>query len=67
MKLPMREKYLDEMTGGAWFIFGQHSDGSVDIVDLNRGIIEFLPRDIAEQVCELQNEFYKRLAVLLCT
>jgi hypothetical protein len=63
----MREKYLEEMAGGAWFIFGTHPDGTVDISDGNRDVITGIPREAAEKACELQNEFFKKLAILLCT
>lgn len=65
MKLPMREKYVDEATG-IWIVFGTHPDGTVDINDGNRDLFTGLLPEIAEELCYRQQKFRSELYELLC-
>ncbi|QBE66860.1 hypothetical protein [Pseudoduganella lutea] len=65
MKIPMREKYVDEATGGHWIIFGTRGDGTVDVSDANRDIFEGLPKEAAEKVIEARSKFMAELYGIL--
>lgn len=64
MKIPMREKYVDEAVG-IFTIFGVRV-GAVDVSDGARDVFYGLPRDVAEQVVAAQEEFRDKLYKLLC-
>ena len=61
----MREKYVDEAVG-IWIIFGEHRDGTVDVADQQKDVFTSLPRDKAEKLVELQEEFRQKLYAELC-
>ena len=65
MKIPMREKYVDEAVG-VFMIFGVRADGSVDINDGYHDIFEGLPREAALRVVDAQAEFRAKLYDILC-
>lgn len=65
MKLPMREKYVDEAVG-VWITFGRHADGTVDISDQNRDVFAGIPPAVALKVVAAQAEFRETLYALLC-
>jgi hypothetical protein len=65
MKLPMREKYVDERVG-VWIVFGWHFDGSVDVSSKGQDLFTQIPLDVADRLCELQEEFREKLYALLC-
>lgn len=58
---PYRQKYLDEETPqiNAWFIFGKHDDGSVDIADRAGDIFVEVPPEIAEEIIEARRSFIR--------
>lgn len=65
MKLPMREKYLDEMmpTWVGW----PCGDGTWDIVhedDILHNVFRQVPEKLAAEIIDLQNKFKKDLANL---
>lgn len=66
MKLPMREKYVDEAVG-VFMIFGVRADGSVDVNDGYCDIFEGLPHEAAQRVVAAQEEFRIKLYDILCT
>lgn len=66
MKLPMREKYVDEALGGPWHVFGVHQDGTVDVADASRDVFSGLPPEVAEMVVKVQEGFRRKLYALLC-
>jgi hypothetical protein len=66
MKYPMREKYVDELTGGPWFSFGETSSGLVDIANANQDcILPDMPKELAEKVIELHGKFMEDLYKLI--
>ena len=65
MKLPMREKYVDEAIG-IYCVFSTHADGTVDVSDGNRDVFNGLPRDVADKVVAAHDAFSKELYKLLC-
>ena len=65
MKLPMREKYVDEAVG-VWFVFGSRPDGTVDVSDGNRDVFSGIPADAAADLTKIQREFRERLYARLC-
>lgn len=65
MKLPMRQKYVDEKTG-IYMIFGTRPDGTVDVNDGQQDVFEGLPQDIAEEVVAAHDRFRQELYSLLC-
>ncbi len=67
MKIPMREKYVDESIG-VWFIFGKHPDGTVDINDGNRDVPAFtgIQREAAQLLCEAHDRFRKEVYKIAC-
>lgn len=66
MKVPMREKYVDERVG-IWFIFGTNPDtGEADVSDQNKDIFESLPEVVAVRVVEAQEKFREELYSILC-
>ncbi len=65
MKVPMKEKYVDEAFG-IYQVFGYNSDGSVDICSNGATLMEYMNPLIAEKVVELHHEFREKLYKLLC-
>lgn len=65
MNVPMREKYVDEAVG-IWVIFGENRDGTVDVADQQKDIFQSLPRDKAQKIVNLQQEFRDKLYEVLC-
>lgn len=65
MKLPTREKYVDEAVG-VFIEFGVGSDGTVDVHALGRDVFEGLPKDVAQKVIEAHDRFREELYVILC-
>jgi hypothetical protein len=65
MKVPMREKYVDE-AAGIWMIFGEHPDGTVDVNDGNRDVFVGIPKEAAEKIVEAHYLFMKDLYEILC-
>lgn len=69
MNVPMREKYVDEAVG-IFIIFGVRLGGGVDVCSHGgaetRDIFINLPREKAEEVCKLQQEFREKLYATLC-
>ncbi len=67
MKYPMREKYVDELTGGPWFIFGRSTQeiGTVCISNSNTDILPDVPIELAAKIVELQNKFMQDLYKLI--
>jgi metallophosphoesterase superfamily enzyme len=67
MKVPMREKYVDERVG-IYFIFGNHDNGTVDISNsINDTLFDSLPKEQAIEVCQAQEEFRRKLYKILCS
>lgn len=64
MKVPMREKYVDEVVG-VWNVFGSR-DGGVDISDGNRDVFREIPLERAEKIVIAQAEFREKLYTILC-
>lgn len=65
MKLPMREKYVDEAVG-LWCVFGTAPDGGVDVTDGNRDVFRGLPPEAAKKVVAAQEAFRNALYDILC-
>ena len=65
MKIPMKQKYVDEAVG-VYFPFGMHTNRTVDVSDGQRDVFESLPQEAAEAVCAAQSEFRHRLYQVLC-
>lgn len=65
MKVPMREKYVDERLG-VWFIFGEYPDGNVDVSDGQEDIFTGIPRAHAERLVALHDTFRLSVYELLC-
>jgi hypothetical protein len=61
---PCREKNVDE-TVGVWFIFGEHTDGTVDICDGTRDVAVKIPHQLANQIISAQADFRERLYALV--
>ena len=61
MNYPMREKYIDEIVGGIWFIFGEHIDGKVDIADANGDVLTHLTKETAKRLIEIRDEFLRSI------
>lgn len=57
----MREKYIDEHTGGLWFIFGERGDGTVDVADSRGDVFTSLDRKTADEVIALRDDFMAKL------
>lgn len=71
MNLPMREKYVDEAVG-IWLVLDSVQVGKTYITSvglpLDRDIFPTpIPKDRAEKVVILQEEFRQNLYKLLCT
>lgn len=64
---PWRTKYIDEETYllNQWFIFGQYEDGTVCITDGTNDIFTRIPRDTAEEICRLRQEFCSKLVGIM--
>lgn len=65
MKLPMRQKYVDEAVG-TYIIFGTHPDGTVGVYNAHKDVFTGLPKDVAEAVVKAHAEFVEKLYSLLC-
>lgn len=65
MKLPIRQKYVDELLGAPWFIFGEGPQG-VDVSNGNRDILTQIPKDLAVKVIAAHERFMKEVYGLLC-
>lgn len=65
MQVPMREKYIDEATGGVWFIFGARNDGTVDVSDGNRDVFTGVPKDVAKQLIHARDRFLHEVYEIL--
>lgn len=65
---PWRTKYILDETFlfNTWFIFGEYPDGSVCITDGNADIMEYVPRDVAEEIISKRDEFCNFLRSKLC-
>ena len=50
----------------AWFIFGEHADGAVDVCDKNGEVLFRLPRDVAERLIRERDESIRKVLDLLC-
>ena len=48
-----------------WFVFGEDSDGTVDIADVDSDVAVHLPRDVAECIIERHNQEIERAAEAL--
>lgn len=66
MKYPLREKSLEEITGGHWFVFGEHPDGTVDVSEANRDVFTNLKPGVAQRVIAARSLFLRQLYWLLC-
>jgi hypothetical protein len=53
------EKYLEEgrRVLNDWFIFGSHSDGSVDVADQYGDIFVNVPKNLARELVDLRHRF----------
>ena len=58
-KRPWPTKHLTDETPvlNLWTIFGARSDGSVDISDGHRDIVQWVPRGVAEDIVAARNAF----------
>ncbi len=66
MKLPMREKCVDEAVG-IWCILGEYQDGNVNVTDGTNDIFSGgIPKAVAEELVRVQEAFRTRLYDLLC-
>ena len=65
MRIPVREKYVDEAVG-VWVVFGTRGDGTVDIGDGHEDVFRGIPESVAEDLCALQAEFRHQLYKALC-
>jgi hypothetical protein len=63
MKIPMREKYVDEAIGGPWFVWGE---SSMDVVNERGDVFVSLPPDVAERIVALHSQFRQQLYSVLC-
>jgi hypothetical protein len=61
----MREKYIDEITGGPWFVFGTSKDGAVDVSEANRDVFTNVSRDCANRLIEARDKFLAELYEIL--
>jgi len=63
-KAPWRPKYLFDETFilNSWLIFGEHTDGTVDITDAANDIFENVPRSIAEEIIAARDTFLEVVA-----
>lgn len=61
----MREKSIDEATGGTWVIFGTRKDGTVDVSEASRDVFEGVPVDIAEKLCSARDRLMVELYEIL--
>ena len=57
----MREKYIEEAVGKAWFIFGEHEDGSVDISNGIDDVFTKLALDQARRLLKIRDSFLTEL------
>jgi hypothetical protein len=64
MKLPMREKYVDQKVG-IWIVFGEHPDGTVDVNDGMQDVFEGIPKEAALKVIAAHDEFREKLYEIL--
>lgn len=53
----MSSDHIDRVAGELWFIFGEHTDGCVDVSDGRDDVFEHIPRAKAERLVELRAEF----------
>ena len=65
MKLPIREKYVDEMFP-ALFEFGEYPNGNVDLSNGQTDVITNIPPQIAEEIIAANYVFRQTLYKLLC-
>lgn len=66
VKLPMREKYVDEAVG-IWIIFGvDPAAGNADVNNGTNDVFCGLPYAVAEKACDAQRRFREELYSLLC-
>ena len=65
--LPCKEKYLDEETPelAYWFIFGEYSDGTVDVYNGTSDIFNRVPVDKAYEILEARDIFVREI-VRIC-
>lgn len=66
---PIKTKYIDEETRmlSHWFIFGNHADGSVDIMDGTcSDVFVQVPADAAERLIAARNEFVAKVTAEFC-
>jgi len=57
----MRQKYIDEVVGGVWFLFGEHEDGTVDISNGTDDVFIKLPLKQALKLIEIRSRFLDEL------
>lgn len=61
----MREKYIDEITGGNWIVFGTHADGTVDVAEANRDVFTSVTPETAERLIAARDRFLKEIYFIL--
>lgn len=61
----MREKTIDEITGGIWYVFGVRADGSVDIQQNQQDLFAAIPIDVAGKLVEARVRFLNEVYELL--
>lgn len=62
----MREKYIDEITGGPWFVFGTSDNGlSVDVAEAQRDVFTRVTPETAERLIAARDKFLKELYEIL--
>jgi hypothetical protein len=64
MKVPMREKYIDE-TFPPLMVFGAHPDGMVDIVNVNADVLTGIPPEVADKVVKANQIYMAELYKIL--
>lgn len=62
----MREKTIDEITGGVWYVFGERRDsGGVDIQENQKDLFCAIPPSVAEELIEARARFLSEVYELL--
>jgi len=57
----MLKKYQEQLIGGNWFIFGEHSDGSVDISNGTDDVFTKIPLKTAHNILKIREDFMTKI------
>lgn len=61
----MRGKYIDEITGGLWFVFGTRPGGLVDVAEANRDVFPSVTPETAEMLIAARTKFLEEIYTIL--